>query len=88
MHVCYNVLQANGEDRDSGQMIVPGGKQKCPPGLEEREAGSFRSLTWLCLPYMMPGTQHGGVRRWTGVGYGDQYLHFLPLAVVRVPFQE
>lgn len=35
-----------------------GGKKKCPPGLEKREVGGFRNLTWLYTPYILPGRQH------------------------------
>ena len=27
----------------------------CPPGLRERQVGSFRKLTWLCIPHMLAG---------------------------------
>ena len=53
----YNVLmdciKANGENKDSGQMIVPVENRMCPSGLEEREVGSFRNLTWLCILHML-----------------------------------
>ena len=35
-YVCYDVLQANGGDKDGGQMIIPVENRTCPSGLEER----------------------------------------------------
>ena len=51
--MCYNILQSNGGDKDSGQMIIPVENRTCPSGLEEREDGSFRNLTWLCILYVL-----------------------------------
>lgn len=50
-YVCYNNLQANGGNKDDGQMIVPVENRICPPLLEKREVGSFRNLTWLQVLY-------------------------------------
>lgn len=33
-------------------MIIPVEKKMCPPGLKERETGSLRNLTRLCMPYI------------------------------------
>lgn len=41
-YACYNILQANGGDKDGGQMILLVGKRMCPPGLEQREVENFR----------------------------------------------
>ena len=40
-YVCYNVLLANGRDKDGGQMIKLLENRTCPSGLE---VGSFRNL--------------------------------------------
>ena len=50
--MCYNVLQANGRDKDRCQMIIPVDSKMCPPGLEERETGNFcyyEADSLLCL---------------------------------------
>ena len=52
-YVCYNVLQANGGNRERSQMIVPMGNRTYSSGLEETEVGSFKNLTWLCIPYVL-----------------------------------
>ena len=43
------------------------------PGLEKREMGSFRNLTWLCKPYMLA---RGGCavrrERWTREGFSGK----------------
>lgn len=36
------------------------------PGLEKRETGSFRNLTWLCTPYLLAREAVlSGEKRWT-----------------------
>ena len=45
-------------------------KRTGPPGLQEREVGSFRTLTQLCRPYMLAGKAAvSGVRDGPGVRY-------------------
>ena len=53
--MCYNVLQADGGNRDGGHMIVPVENRLCPPGPEEGEVDSFRNLTWLYISYFLAG---------------------------------
>ena len=36
-------------------MIILVGNRMCSLGLEEREVGSFRNLTWLYIPFMLAG---------------------------------
>lgn len=60
--MCYDVLQANGGNRDNSHMMVPMENRWCPPDLEKREVGGFRNLTWLCPPYML-ATGGSNVRR-------------------------
>lgn len=54
----------------------------CPLGLEEREVGSFRNLTWLCLSSMMAGGAISSTVRCEEMGCGqdvpDQDPHVLP----------
>lgn len=40
----------------------------CPFGLEERETGSFRNLTWLNGPSML--ANGGGTVRWEEMDWG------------------
>lgn len=49
----YNILQANGGDKDSGQMIMVVENRARPSGLEKREDGSFKTLTWSCTLHML-----------------------------------
>lgn len=42
--MCYNILRANGGNKDGSQVIVSVGKSTCPPGLEERKIGKFYYL--------------------------------------------
>ena len=51
--MCCTVLQPNGGNKDGGQMMLLEENRMYPPGLEEREVGSFRNLTGLCIPYML-----------------------------------
>lgn len=39
-YVCYNVLLANGRDKDGGQMVKLLENRTCPSGIEERGAGN------------------------------------------------
>lgn len=48
--VCYDVLQANGGDKDGGQMVVPVENRMCPSGVDHREFGSFCYSGWI-LPW-------------------------------------
>ena len=51
--MCHYVLQASGGDKDSGQMIVPVENRTFLSGLKQREVGSLRNLSWLCIPRML-----------------------------------
>lgn len=53
--MCSNVLQGDGESKDSNPMIKLVENRTCPSSLEKREVGSGRSLTWLCISYMSAG---------------------------------
>lgn len=49
----YNILQANRRNKDNSQMIILLGNRRYQLGLEQREVGSCRNLTWLCIPYLL-----------------------------------
>lgn len=51
--VCYNILQANGGNKDGGQMIKPVGNRMHLSGLEQREVGRFRNVAWSYIPSML-----------------------------------
>lgn len=47
-------------------MIAPVENRIYPPGLEEREVGSFRNLTLLFIPYSLAGGSNTiRMGRWT-----------------------
>lgn len=54
-YMCYNVLQTNGGNKNDSQMVVLVENRMCPPSLEERAVGSFRTQICLCIPHMLAG---------------------------------
>lgn len=38
--MCYNIVQANGGNKNDGQMIIPVENRACPYGLEKSEVGN------------------------------------------------
>ena len=63
------------EIKVAAKLIVPVENRTCSPGLEEKEIGSFRSLTWFCKPCMLAWPEEAalsGMKRWTGWGMPDQ----------------
>lgn len=73
-------LQSDGENKDGRQMIIPVENGSCSPDLEKREAGSFRNLTSLCIPYML--ARGGSTIRCEEMDWGldmpGQELYILP----------
>lgn len=71
--------------------MVPVEKRTGPPGLQEREVGSFRTLTQLCWPYMLTGKAAvSGVRDGPEVGYvkaGPRPPPRSPLSMVHAPIR-
>ena len=39
--------------RRQRQMAIPAENRACSSGLEQREVGSLRNLSWLCIPYVL-----------------------------------
>lgn len=78
--VCYNVLWTNGGDKNGGQMITPVENRTFTSCLEEREVGSVRNLTQLCIPYILAkGGSNVRCEETDWVGdMPDQDSHLLP----------
>ena len=74
-YMCYNVLQANGEKKDSSQMIIPVENRTCPSGLE---VGSFRNLPRPNTHTCCPGEAALSATRWWtgGQDMPEQDFHF------------
>ena len=83
---CYIIYQVNGGKEDISQMTLALEKRLCPLGLEERGAGSFRTVTWLYTPRMLAGgdstVRHEEMDR--GPDMESRMSPFSPLSVVYV----
>lgn len=76
--VCYNILQTNGGDKDSSQMILPVENRSCPPALERERLGALRKwhgCTWNTC--RLGKAALPGMRRWTRTVYCRPVLHLL-----------
>lgn len=48
------------EIKMAAKLIILVENRTCPPGLEEREIGSFKNLSWFCIPSMLAWPEEEG----------------------------
>lgn len=79
-----------GTNNGGRQIIIPVGNKICSSGLEEREVGNFRNLTWLCIQniLLVGGSTVRNVEMYQGWwDIWDRISTFSPLSMVCVAFQ-